>query len=267
MPENSSPPTFDEKVYALSKIVHQVKFLKNRSDEYTPLQRKHLGLLDDISLLLVTESPSDVAAVSFEQRPTEIIFYYAKNRPATPDERAYIEQLKNIVRASKDSGRIERIFEIVLRTCRSKMLSRLDKLVRVIKTRASDARGIRDDSSGDLHEYLQRKLGAWYVGQTSAVRFVDKFLSYLCNLRKTVPEPAELGKIIRFAHVTGAFKPAKTVYPDGEVEKRIRLLGDYFGAVHRIVRNMDSISGSSTRDIRFEEVCYRPRCENQRPAC
>lgn len=268
MPEQICPTTFDQKVYALSKIVHQVKLRNNLSEKYTPSQRKHLRLLDDIALLLVTESGSDVAAVSFEQLPTEVIFYYAKNRPATDNERKYIEELVNLAQASDDIDRAKSIFNNVLGICRPKILSRLDKVARSIKKLAPESRSFREDANDDVHRYLQRQLGPWYINQTSAVAFVDMFLSYFSALGTekeiTLQDSAKLSQVIRIAQATGSYKPVNAIYPDEAVAKRIRLLGDYFGAVNRIIRNADSIVASS-RTVRFLEVCVA-NAVHQQPA-
>lgn len=256
MPEQSSVPSFDEKVYALSKIVHQVKFRNNRSDKYTDSQRKHLRLLDDIALLLVTESGSDVAAVSFEQRPTEVIFYFAKNRPATNAEHDYIKELIKLARDTEATNRTSSIFNNVLHICRPKMLSRFDKLIRVLTKLTPAARSFHDDTNGDVDRHLQQQLGVWYDPKKGAVDFVTTFVSHLSTLAKLkqIPEPASLRQIVRVAHATGSFKPENTVYPDKDLTRRIRLLGDYYGAVKRIVRNADSIIGRAPRTVEFTEV-------------
>lgn len=271
--------TFDEKVYALSKIVHTVKFRNNRSNQYTTSQRKHLRLLDDIALLLVTESGSNVAAVSFEQRPTEIVFYYAKNRPATTEEIEYLQKITTIARysaktqSSETINRTESIFDEVLRMCRPKILSRFNKLLRVLAKLPRAARYFDDDSNGDLARHIKKAMGAWYDTAEDALDFVDSFLSHLAGLATPKNQPApslsQLAQIIRVAHATGSFKIVKTVdgeqttdypvYPNEALAKRIRLLGDYFGAVKRIVRNADSTLGRHAGHIRMQQVC-KPGC-------
>lgn len=264
MAQQSWPP-FDEKVYALSKIVHRVKFRNNRSENYTLSQRKHLRLLDDIALLLVTESGSDVAAVSFEQRPTETIFYFATNRPATLKEHAYVKQLTALSQSSEGINRTEAIFDIVLRVCRPKMLSRYDKMMRILTKLPPAAHYFEDDTNGDLDRHFQNTLGSWYDPQAGPVAFVDTFLSHLCELGKQkqrqLPEPDALGQLIRVAHATGSIKAGlrrgsrESGVPQRSTCEANEAAGDYFGAVKRIVRSADSILGRSPRRIRFEEVC------------
>lgn len=268
MPQPSSL-TFDEKVYALSKIVHKVKFRNNRSEKYTSSQRKHLRLLDDIALLMVTESGSDVAAVSFEQRATEVNFYFAKNRPATTRELTYIRELAILAQNSETTNRIDSIFNEVVRVCWPKILSRFDKMMRVLTNLPPAARCFQDETNGDLDRHLQKELGVWYDTQSGPAVLVDKFLLHLCRMaapkKQQVPDLAALSQIIRVAHATGSFKFVKivggkesveyTVYPNEALATRMRLLGDYFGAVKRIVRSADSIIGKKHAKIRMQEVC------------
>lgn len=271
MPQES-PLSFNEKVYALSKIVHRVKFRNNHSEKYTPSQRKHLRLLDDIALLLVTESSSDVAAVSFERRSTEIIFYFAKNRPATGQELKYINHLRVLTQNTEDPDQINSIFDEVLQNCRPKILSRFNKLLRVLADLPLAARWFRDDTNGDLDRHLESELGVWYDKQAGPAVFVNRFLSHLFTLAgaksQQAPDLAALRQILRVAHATGSFKFVQTVdgkqiakytvYPHEPLATRMRLLGDYFGAVKRIVRNADSIIGMKAGNIRMEEVLKPP---------
>jgi hypothetical protein len=95
------------------------------------IQRKHLNLLDGIVLLLVTEDRSDVAAVSFLHTSKSIEFYYAKNRPCTTSETAYIESLLELVRnydpSRKDEYTASAVDEIT-RMCVRKLRGRIRKL-------------------------------------------------------------------------------------------------------------------------------------------
>ncbi|KAL0630525.1 hypothetical protein Q9L58_010628 [Maublancomyces gigas] len=271
MPHQSSI-TFDEKVYALSKIVHKVKFRNNRSEKYTSSQLIHLRLFDDIALLMITEPGSDVAAVAFEQRTTEIIFYFAKNRPATTEELTYIRNLAILAQNSdttnwKTTNRIDSIFNEVVRFCGPKILTRFSKILRVLTKLPPDALSFQDDTNGDLDRHLQKELGVWYDTPAGPAVLVDKFFSHLCGMapkKPKVPNVAGLGQIIRVAHATGSFKCVEmvdgkeivehTVYPNEDLATQMRLLGNYFGAVKRIVRNVDSIKNRKPTEIRMQEL-------------
>lgn len=76
---SNDTPNIDELLYSINTI--------HRFQELTPIQpryseewiRKHLNLLDDISLLLVTESLSDVVATTFTQKTNSIKIKFARN--------------------------------------------------------------------------------------------------------------------------------------------------------------------------------------------
>lgn len=267
-------PSFDQKVYALSKIVHRVKFQNNRSDHYTTTQRKHLRLLDDIALLLVTQSASDVAAVAFEQRQGTVVFYYAKNRLATTEELDYISRLTDLAQDIGETDRIELMFNAVLTVCLPKIMSRFDKLLSVLTKIPAAARAGTDDPDHELGFHLEAELGVWYNAQEGPAALVDNFLQHLRQLVASESQHAQglqaLGQIIRVAHATGSFKRRSmvngqekaeyTVYPDESLAKRMRLLGDYWGAVKRIVRHANSILTRRTVKFQMQQVCWS-RCK------
>lgn len=237
-----SPVSFAEKVYALSKVVHIVKFRNDAAATHDDHQRKHLRLLDDIALLLVTGSSSDAAAVSFERRCDEVVFHYAKNRPSTAAEHAHIDVLIATVQAGgTPNDRIRDMLAKVLDICRPKIISRLRKLQSVISKTPASVWYIHEDPEDEVHQYFKQRLGDWYDTCLSASQFLHGFMSNLNSLSVKDCSPSELSLLIELAHITGSFKPSTAIFPDPELAKRVRLLGDYFGAVTRIVKYFDSI--------------------------
>ena len=82
-------PGVDDELPLLQSPVRRVRehaptssLIRNRGN--------HMALIDRIALLL---DKSDVAAVSFEQTPTSIDFFYAKNRPCLTSEKNYIDAI------------------------------------------------------------------------------------------------------------------------------------------------------------------------------
>jgi hypothetical protein len=128
----TSTARFDnELVYALSCVRCIREHAPTEPATTTTTQRKHLNLLDGIALLLVTEDKSDVAAVSFLQTSKSIEFLYAKNRPCTVSEKAYIESLLALIRnydPSKEDQLTWDIVDIAVRTCVRKVRSRIQKV-------------------------------------------------------------------------------------------------------------------------------------------
>lgn len=263
---------FSESVYALSKVVHIVKFRNDIALKLSEHQRKHLRLLDDIALLLVTESNSDVAAVSLERLSSELHFHYAKNRPTTQDEKAHIDALLADLRSpGTPNQRIEKMLRKVMVVCRPKMLSRLRKLkFTVLDNQAGDRPFLRGDRGGELHSYFRSTFGDWYAVYPTAAEFLDEFLLHINSWKPAESEPEEMFELLRMAHVAGSYKPVRSphaaasdkapesMFIDPMLGQRMRLLGDYFGAVKQIVKHFDSAAAHQPGEmtIHFHEVSY-----------
>jgi hypothetical protein len=130
--DDKDPIQFDnDLVFALSCIRHIREHSPRVTLELTDDQEQHLELLDGIALLLVTDDKADAAAVTFEQTPESIEFYYAKNRPCTDAEKSYIDSLLNLVMHSESSQRNACTMAIVSKAvamCLKKVRSRIRKL-------------------------------------------------------------------------------------------------------------------------------------------
>lgn len=276
MAEPLSPVSFAESVYALSKVVHVVKF-RNISLRLSEDQRKNLRLLNDIALLLVTKSKSDVAAVSLERRTSQVHFYYAKNFPATSADKRHIDDLvADLQGLGSSTVRIERILKKVMLVCGEKILSRLSKLkATLLDNQAGEGLYLRSDRDGELHAHFQRNFSDWYAMYPTSAEFVTGFLSAIVG--HVASEPQQLMEILRVAYLTGSYKPAtppdgatsgkqpESIFIDPMLGRRMRLLGDYYGAVKRIVRRYDNAAArqSGEIDIIFHPVSvisYEPGC-------
>jgi hypothetical protein len=135
--DSANLPRFDnELVYALSCVRYIREHAPAKPAEITATQRKHLNLLDGIALLLVTEDKSDVAAASFLQKSKTINFFYAKNRPCTASEKAYIGSLLELIRnydPSEEDQYTWDILNIAVRTCLRKVRNRIQKLSKELR--------------------------------------------------------------------------------------------------------------------------------------
>lgn len=257
MADTPPPVSFAKSIYALSKLVHVDKFRNDTSLKLNEQQRKRLRLLDDIALLLVTESKSDVA-VSLERRSTEVHFYYAKNSPTTAADKLLIDELvADLKGLGSPTERIEKMLHKVILVCRAKILSRLYKL----KATLLDNQGpyLRRDRNGELHAYFQTNFCAWYAKYPTATEFLTNFL---LEIIKPVPsEPGNLFALLRMAHVISSYKPAAhldaaaAIFIDPMLSRRIRLLGDYYGAVKRIVNHYDFAAKRQSAQI---DIIFHP---------
>ncbi|KAL0633676.1 hypothetical protein Q9L58_007399 [Maublancomyces gigas] len=108
------------------------------------------------------------------------------------------------------------------------------------------------DQKEEVHQYFKQRLGDWYRIRG---RF---FMSNLVSLEVGGCVGDQLSLLIELAHITGSFNPVTAVFPDLELAKRIRLLGDYFGAVTRIVKFFDTIRPTPPVKITFIEQTSFP---------
>lgn len=256
MAEQASPVSLAEKVYALSTIY---TFGKNVPiiGTYAKSQQRNLRLLDNIALLLVTEPKPDAAAVSFERRTGEVIFYYAKNRPSTTAEQNHIQELVAAVRAPTSADeRMQNMLEKVVVVCRATILSRIEKLKTIILNTPVGLRCLRNVGHRGVQRYFVKKFGEWYDGYSSPGEFMDRYLSYIASLNASDCPTDELLQIIRVAYFSASYEPTDTVFIDMEMAKRVKLVGEYYGAVQRIVRSWDYIRPDIAEEtkITFVEV-------------
>lgn len=269
MSEPQPPVSFAETVYALSKV-HVVKYCNDTSESLNDHQRKHLRLLDDIALFLVTDSKSDVAAVSLERISSGVRFYYAKNRPETDDDRKHIDALRDLVRGTGDATeRIDGILYRVIDDCRPKLLSRLQKLKRTLQhNQASPEPFLFGDQEGELHEYYRINFNTWYEAYPTATELLADFLAEIAKWDFATTNASKLLDLLRIAHVAGAYKqeasPPPTgsasinqpgpIFVDKELGQRMRLFGDYYGAAKRLVKHHDFAAARQSDEITIEFI-------------
>lgn len=267
MAESRESVTFAESIYALSKVVHIAKLRNDNSKKLSEHQRKHLRLLDDIALLLVAKSKSDVAAVALERQLSEVHFYYAKNCPA--DAEHIDELVADLKGLGTPTERIEKMLHKVILVCRAKMLSRFRKLnITLLENKDLGGPYLYDDRNGELHSYFKSNFSSWYAKYTTAAEFLTKFLS---TIEKPVPsKPKNLFEILRMAHVIGSYRPVPPpdaaasdklsglIFTDPMLNQRMRLLGDYYGAVKRIVKHYDFAAQRQSEGInlKFHPVSF-----------
>lgn len=78
-------------------------------------ERKHLGFLDGVALLLVTEDKGDVAAPSFSQTTSTIPVFYAKKYPCNGALNNYIDGILEDISKFRQSSQALLACKISLR--------------------------------------------------------------------------------------------------------------------------------------------------------
>lgn len=219
-------------------------------DEYK--RNKNLKLLDYIALLLVTEDKGDVAAVTMERLPNAVIFHYSKNAPCSPEFGEYLQRLIEIC-ASVDAISFARLFLTeVIKNCRRKIESRLNKCKRAIKS--------IENIHFDAKVAAQAPRAAKSIEKWRGTSFGEIAEDFLKRLRDHEIESHKEGSItdtmilcVEAFHI--GRDPGILQYPT--LAARIKKFGDYFGATRSI---RDLLRGFARRHLqpRISMIEIRP---------
>lgn len=253
IPPSLSPPVFPscssfdhvpfaEQLYVLANITHVRDYSPTVPDTNSPEQQKHLRLLDDIALLLITQATSDVAAVTFEQTPNAIVFYFSKNRPSTSGELEYFNALLKFALKPGDlATRAMELLERVVSPCRTKISARIKRLQRVIPagSLANLIPPCSDLIDQGFRDYLSQSVSGMFTASCASGFLRD----YLALVRDTNPLRCpvdELVQLVQFAFIVGSFHGIKNFLRDEDITRRLKKVGNYYGATRRISRSLDA---------------------------
>lgn len=135
----SSPP-LQHLLYALGQITRHYGYrpdsLPLDGSTISYFTGEQLGMLNLLSLLLVTAGPGDVAAMSiYSRKGSPVKLFYAKNRPCTYDETTYIGLLFEIATSTMIPPTIKyhTLLALVVSKCKSKIILRLRKMSSILK--------------------------------------------------------------------------------------------------------------------------------------
>ncbi|KAI9762366.1 MAG: hypothetical protein M1840_001259 [Geoglossum simile] len=229
-------------MYALSCL------RRNRTVPPVPMpsrtQKKQLKLLDALALLLVTEG-KDVAAVSLLHNRTSVEFYYAKNRPCTPHETAYVQKLLEIAKAINRpdlrdwfSGALD----IVVQTCIKKVKGRIQKIINEMrKCGISPSLPLEDihnlpiwhetDLKGEFPKAYEIVFRAAQSMEQMSDR--DALIHYFKGLFR-ISEEGEIEDIraaVWLSHYIGHALHTAPILGNSALVRRIQRLGDYVDAI------------------------------------
>lgn len=265
--QTTPTPDFGEQLFVLATITHVRDYRPTVSPSPPTEREKHLRLLNDIALLLVTQGSSDVASVMFEQSSYEIVFKYSKNRATTKKEREYIESLREIALSLTDiNDCTTKLLARVIPMCRAKINSRLKKLIHCLPVPPS----VAEDVDDGFRAHLVMRVPLFLSRRVSATDFIRNYFAAVrvVNISRCTDQVLE--RLIRFASIIGSYKPLKNMLSDEMTIRRLRKLGDYYSATKRIARTVDSFQRTnpsylSSIVVRFREV-RSPPCTQREPA-
>lgn len=244
--ERPLPISFLEKSYALAK-----GFQYPEHGRLSKKKTEYLQLLDAVALLLAR---SDAVAVSLERKTGEVVFYWATNHPVTVGDKEYLSSLMDIITDGTPSGdRVEGVLEEVVRGCRNKLDSQMERL----KTAVGNNGELLSDISGaagkvGFCEHLEKALSEFFEVD-SPVEFVLAYFQCFAELDIPVLSPNQLGILVRVANAVSSYDRIGEVVKDSVLVGRLRSVGNYLSACKRVVRAVDY---NWELDIRFVAVSH-----------
>lgn len=252
MPTSEVSVSFAEQLYALASASPTQTY--SRVDilgRYAQERYKHLRLLDDIALLLVTDQSADVAAVALRRTPHEVIIYFSKNRPSTPSELTYIHSI--LRDAQHIHCRVGKLLDRVISMCRPKITSRIRKLQACLGRLTHLRPILSDNSSGDFERHFKSWLDSSFSTVTPE-KFFDSSFAYVLQFDLAGSTADGLEALISIAYVIGLYSDIEHILPNEMLVRRLKKVGDYFGAVRRIARAAADLQARNRRTGRGVKV-------------
>lgn len=249
-------PSLDEIHLALSEIVIR----RHPSPAGPSPVNEHLELLKLLALLLVTEDSGDVAAVTFRvisQHRLEL--HYAKNRPCTTAERAYIRDIFDVLRdtAIDSTMMYWKILALVIPVCKKKIKSRTDKICLRLR-QLLPSFSISDSACSPATETrLRETMGqSTFPASATVPEFLRAWFHYLLNQPKAVTSNWHVGSVHHMLHLAYHIGNALDIEHvlDTQLLRRVRKLGDYYGATITVISNAKQLPPDQLRNLRIVEV-------------
>ena len=248
-------------ISALSDLNYHFKE-ENEEDTYSHSGndvKKHVRMLDAISLLFVFESSGEVCATSFTQNPHQAVIYWAKNDPSkpTPQQQKYLE---NLLSAFESQSPKIQILEMCVRQCFSKVLARCRKASKVFSFSTIKPNILRINED-DLHMIaLQNTLRKENMIQSyiTLAMALDVFIENLSKLNKN-STVADLCQIVKFADLV---TPQEAVNEDGAFSSpifnpiQLRYVKK-IAAYRRIIRYVHTMCKKrGIKSLKERQVCF-----------
>jgi hypothetical protein len=214
------------------------------SSRWRPTDKsKHLVLLDLLALLLVTGPKSDVAVTMLITNGS-MKFFYSKNRPFEDSENEYVHRLFDYASNTNSlvGDRYTALMAEIIDKCQQKIKSRISKVLRRVKELPTN-RGIHSEDCLPLELVEKLKENLQLDPEDSLRLSLIDWFDRLSSAQAA--QAAQLSEELRYAivsaHVLG-ISPGINLLIDQKLLRRIRKLGDYMGAVIRLVGEINRLS-------------------------
>ncbi|KAL0631771.1 hypothetical protein Q9L58_009361 [Maublancomyces gigas] len=253
-----SPPSLDEMHLALSHIA----FRRPPSPPRTPPlpcsspDTKNLELSNLTSLLFVTASKGDVAAVIFRVLSKgRLELHYAKNQPCTNKEKAYIHRVFNII--ARDDHRESYllcwdILAQVILECKRKIKSRIQKICLRLEQLSPSFAICEGACTTDTEETLHQQLSqSTFPGGVTVPELLHDWFTHL--LKEAIVDVGSVHQTLCLAYYIG-HAPQMHQILDAQLLRRVRKLGDYYRAALVLIQNAALLPRDQLRKLRIIEA-------------
>lgn len=256
-------PSVDEMILAPSHIVLRREYRPpspprlTTSEKHPTASQKHLELLNLLSLLLVTEAKGDVAAAMFRVLSKDNLeLHYAKNRPCTTDEKAYIHAIfATVCDMTSVSNTCWKPLSLVIPACKRKMMSRANKVCKLLAELPVTV--AHTDCTVIAETFLRSAVGGSVFPLSSNMPdFIRSWFTHLLQKPAAIFKAWNTGRVYQMLHLSYSIGHAPDISRllDPQLLRRIRKLGDYYRAALCLISNAATLPEAQLRHIRIIEV-------------
>ncbi|PUU81765.1 hypothetical protein B9Z19DRAFT_567158 [Tuber borchii] len=274
--------TIDHMIYTLSEIALHCNYhppQQGSTRKFISEENQHrLQVLNLISLLFVTGGSGDVAAVSLHATSSKRIeLCYSKNRPCTPDEKAYITELFTIATDPTSSGetKFSRLLKLVLRKCKDKIITRLHKLCNQLRfldgpdvflfvnLNSRAGAGHSPEATQCIAQIRELVGTERYPLDSSLIDFLKRwFQQLLCSLQPGSCFDMHANRhlvydTIIISHLL-ANNPQAALIPDPTLVRPIRKLGNYRAAIWVTIEELAKLNVAGECRVSIKEIVPPP---------
>ncbi|MCJ1467438.1 hypothetical protein MMC07_006063 [Pseudocyphellaria aurata] len=228
-----------ERVLALSKLRHVREYVPTKPLSMAPEEEKHMRILNGIALMLVTESKGDVAAATFSQTNDHIQVFYAKNSVSKGDLREYINSILSHLSEGRQSRPWKVALDLILMIitkCLKKIRHRASKLIKSLKAVSIDTLDNNYETAEPMFTASQESSVEKYtlveymkLLDTLRTQDTQQLSQQTLTLRTVIYKSFLIGRWEKWNGFSGRKDYERVV-------RRIKKLGDYFGAAYDVAQ-------------------------------
>lgn len=232
----ADPALFQNATYAMNQV-HFASVPTSVTNAYAAAStsvQKHVSLLDHIALLLVYKAKGDVVATGLLRERTSFTLVWAKNNNYLMSSLEY-NYLSSLLRAFVELQHPVQILKLVIGMCKSKILTRVKKLVNAAPRVGDQSRNFFNVLEWDPHTENMRKflVGTRKMSNQPLADGLDNFLADARGLSNTSAVESFVNAL-SFSYWISLHKTGPTLISVPGVNpimfRRVKKLGAWFQA-------------------------------------